>query len=209
MTGTSRKSPKRATQNEASSRSRRRSRWVTVIAVSLLVIFALSVGTSGPADARPRFFPIPNATADTAVLTPTEDNDVVVTGGIKCAEGQLVEIDVTVTQESTDAVAKGSTLTRCLGTDKQPRWWAVHAPTLSQASFETGNAHVVVNARTLANGKQTHEWSWEPDVQLIRYYTDERTGILGLGFGLAEVGVAGIVVVALLVAAFFVGRRRS
>lgn len=208
MANMSKKSSNRTIQNRASSRPRR-SLWVTAIVVSLLIIFALSVGMSGPADARARFFPIPNATADTAVLIPNEDNDVVVIGGIKCAEGQVVEIDVTVTQESTGAVAEGSTLTRCLGTDKQPGWWAVHAPTLSQASFETGKAHVVVNARTLADGEETHEWSWEPDVQLIRYYTDERTGILGLGFGLAEAGLAGIVVIALLVVSFIVGRRRS
>ena len=142
-----------------------------LLVVGLLVLLALSVGVSDPADARPRFFPIPNATADEAVLMPSEDDDVVVTGGIKCAEGQIVEINVTVTQETTGAVANGDTLTRCLGTDGQARQWIVHAPTQSQAAFETGNAHLVVNARTLAQGEETHEWSWEPDVQLIRHYT--------------------------------------
>ena len=142
-----------------------------LLVVGLLVLLALSVGTSEPADARARFFPIPNATADEAVLMPSEDDDVVVTGGIKCAEGQLVEINVTVTQETTGAVANGSTLTRCLGTDTQPRQWIVHAPTLSQTPFETDTAHIVVNTRTIAQGEETHEWSWETDVQLVRHYT--------------------------------------
>lgn len=174
MTDTNRPSSSGASQNEAKSHPNRRRPWVAVVAVGVLclvVLLALSGGMSEPADARARFFPIPNATAETAVLEPIHDDDVVVTGGIKCATGQLVEINVTVTQETTGAVANGSTLTRCLGTDTQARQWIVHAPTVSQTAFEAGNAHLVVNARTLAQGEETHEWSWEPDVQLVRHYT--------------------------------------
>lgn len=126
--------------------------------VLFVVAVLLLVGTSGPAAAK---FPIDNFTNvdDTATVTPSGRN-VGVTGWVKCTEGEIVEVRVTVVQGSTEAT--GRTHARCLG-EEEVQSWTVHATTRGRETFDTGAAvRVDAWAVTRSRGERTdgpHTWS--------------------------------------------------
>jgi hypothetical protein len=129
------------------------------VAVCLFVVVALLVaGTSGSADAR---FPIDNFTNvdDTATVTPSGQN-VAVSGWVKCTEGHVVEVRVTVRQGSTEAT--GRTHARCLG-QTTVQHWAIHAPSRGPAVFDPSEpVRVDAWAATHSRGERTdgpHTWS--------------------------------------------------
>ena len=87
---------------------------VGVIALSFVLLSLVS----GPAAA---LFPINNFSNvdDTATVTPSGQN-LGVSGWIKCTEGEIAEVRVTVTQGSTQAT--GRTHLRCEGESVAERW---------------------------------------------------------------------------------------
>lgn len=107
-----------------------------------------------------------NTIDDTATLNPG-GHSVVVTGPVRCTEGETMEIRVTVTQESTDAVARGSTHLRCTGERQQ---WAVHAATRGPDGLQGTSAHVDAWGQTRFRGAvtDTTDEGWERDVTLVR-----------------------------------------
>lgn len=148
-------------------RSRRRTLTRAGLVVGLFAVAVLLlVGASGTADAK---FPIDNFSNvdDTATVTPSGRN-VGVTGWVKCTEGEIVEVRVTVVQGSTEAT--GRTHTRCLGRE-EVQTWAIHATTRGPDAFDAeGTVRVDAWAATRSRGERTdgpHTWTNE-DVTLTR-----------------------------------------
>jgi hypothetical protein len=132
----------------------------------LVVVVALLVaGTSGSADAR---FPIDNFTNvdDTATVTPSGQN-VAVSGWVKCTSREIVEVRVTVVQDSTTAT--GRTHARCLGLT-EVQLWTVHVSPRGPASFDASSTvRVDAWAVTRAQGERTDvPHTWENDDVTLR-----------------------------------------
>lgn len=141
----------------------------TAFAVGLFVVVALFLsGMSGPADAR---FPINNFTNvdDTATVTPSGQN-VAVSGWVKCTEGQIAEVRVTVTQGQTGAEATGRTRVRCLG-QTEVQSWTIHVAPRGPTGFDADSpVRVDAWAVTRSQGERTdgpHTWTNE-EMDLVR-----------------------------------------
>lgn len=149
------------THRPVPGRPRRRVLTHGLLTVGLFALVVLLLGaTSTPVDAK---FPIDNFTNvdDTATVTPSGTN-VAVTGWVKCTEGEIVEVRVTVAQGSTQAT--GRTRARCLG-EEEVQHWTVHASTRGRTAFDTdGTVRVDARAVPHARGERTdepHEWTNE------------------------------------------------
>lgn len=230
MTDSDGKPSIRTTRDETvRTHSRRRSLQFAAIAVSLL--FLLSQGTIAVSESAgvpmnddrvERFgaFPIPNASV-VAVLN-SSSNTVYYFGVVSCTAGEIVETRVTVTQESTGAVATGNAAMYCLGENFVQPWIVMARPNDSTAFEIDEEVHIHRWARTQVDGETTDTKTWDNDVTLQETFPDsilateasssqsintgksERTGVSGLNFGLAETIVAGV---ALLVVTFLAARR--
>ncbi len=77
-----------------------------------------------------------------------------VVGHVTCGEGQRFSVEVTVTQDSTGAVATGHTQGTCTGERKQT--WTAIATVKGGATFEEGTALVCAEASWPSIG--TVEW---------------------------------------------------
>jgi hypothetical protein len=138
-----------------------------LLAAGLLVVVGLFLtGASGPAEAR---FPINNFTNvdDAATVTPSGQN-VAVSGWVKCTEGEIAEVRVTVSQESTGTAAAGQTRVRCLGEETVQRW-TVHVATRPGAFDASRPVRVDAWAVPRSQGERTdepHTWT-NDDVRLI------------------------------------------
>lgn len=133
----------------------------------LLVVAAGLLAASGTAGAV-LAFPIPNATAvlPDATATPSGHN-VAVEGTVACTEGEIVAVEVVVTQPSTGAEATGTTHARCEGVETI-QGWTIHAATDGPTAFEAGDAHVEAWAETRARGARTDTLQWDRDVTIHR-----------------------------------------
>jgi hypothetical protein len=136
-------------------------------AALLLVVAAGLLAASGTAGAL-LAFPIPNATAvlPDATATPSGHN-VAVEGTVACTEGEIVTVEVVVTQPSTGAEATGTTRARCGGVETI-QGWTIHAATGGPAAFEAGDAHVDAWAETRARGARTDTLEWNRAVTIHR-----------------------------------------
>lgn len=191
MTNRDREAPSDTKQSESSTlQFNRRSVWVAVLAVSLGSLLVVSVfaasglavdfdgDSSEPAAGDERVerfnaaFPIPNASGvgirETAVFDATNET-VYVFGAASCTAGEIHEVRVTVTQNSTGAVATGSTAAHCLGPAFVQSWILVAEPT-STAGFEVGEAQVDAWARTQADGDTTDTIRWDRPVTVSETY---------------------------------------
>jgi hypothetical protein len=155
------------TEDRSEKRSTAELLGVLVLLVAVFGVLALALSmASSPGAAR---FPIDNFTNvdDTATATPRGQN-VAISGWVKCTEGHMTEIRVTVTQGSTEA--EGSTRVRCLG-QSEVQTWVVHVTSRGPETFDVGSSvQVDAWAVTRSRGEQTdgpHTWS-NDDVTLIR-----------------------------------------
>ena len=82
---------------------------------------------------------------------------IVVTGPLRCDQGQRVDLGVTVTQRSTGALAEGDTLLTCAGDTQH---WEVRASIRGNEIFQEGPATAVAVARTSNRGitDDAHQW---------------------------------------------------
>lgn len=258
MTTTNEGASSGATRNEVGRQPRRRGLWVALIAVGLLCLLVFGALTaSEPAgaatsDRAERFaFPIPNATQEEVILNSSSDT-LYVFGTVSCDAGEIVEVRVNVTQNSTGAVATGRTAAHCLGPSFVQGWIALAEP-YNGSTFEAGEVDVGVWSRTQVDGETTDTLEWDNNGTLVvQGRSDDAsapaqtatattteasmatetaaetametngsdgntfqststvetagTSAFGPGFGLAEVGIA---IVALLAPTLFVVRRRS
>lgn len=137
---------------------------ILLVAVVGILAVALSMASS-PGAAR---FPINNFTNidDTATVTPSGQN-VAISGWVKCTEGQIAEISVTVTQGEIEA--KGGTHVRCLG-QSEVQTWVIHVTSHGPEAFDVGSSvQVEARAVTRSQGEQTDAHTWLNDaVTLIR-----------------------------------------
>lgn len=172
---------------------RRRGLWIAVIAAGLSLLLVLgtlaaggAIGTAGDpgsesveassdGDEIGRFagaFPIPNASGvgirETAVLDSTNDT-VYVFGAASCTAGEIIEVRVNVSQQSTGAVAKGHTAAYCLGPDFVQSW-IVMIERDGSSAFEPGEAFVDAWARTQDDGETTDTVSWNSTVAVNETY---------------------------------------
>lgn len=147
-------------------RSRLHIALLLLLVFGFLILVAVGVAAvSEPVEAR---FPINNFSNidDTATVTPNGTN-IGVSGWVKCTEGEIAEVRVTVTQDSVDA--DGTTRVRCLGLTA-PQTWTIHVSPTGPDSFDVERSvHVDAWAVPRAQGDRTddpHEWTNE-DVELV------------------------------------------
>jgi hypothetical protein len=98
-----------------------------------------------------------NTIDDVAVVSP-DGRHLDVTGPLEVTSGERVELEVTITQRSTGAVAKGSLVFTATGEEQH---WAVRATTVGRAVFEPGSAWAVGLAVTTeqgGNATDAHQW---------------------------------------------------
>ena len=123
--------------------------------VSLIVMLGVIVGTAVLVE--PVSAGIFLNTIDGTATLRGQGHQVVVTGPIKCTQGETVEIRIVVTQGSAEAT--GSFHGRCSGAEQQ---WTVHAPTRNGPTLTAGSARVDAWAVTRAKGELTtippHTW---------------------------------------------------
>jgi len=88
---------------------------------------------------------------------------VILTGPIRCDEGQTVTIGVTVTQRPTGALAEGQTRLICTGDTQH---WEIDAATHGNETFESGTATAVAVGRTTDRGVTDDAQQWLVQVTL-------------------------------------------
>jgi hypothetical protein len=82
--------------------------------------------------------------------------------------GEVVHLEVTVTQRTTGAVARGQTfLTLAGGGPASPQQWQIQASTLGNETFEPGPATVVAIATTSNRGVTSDAHQWLVQVTLV------------------------------------------
>ena len=96
-------------------------------------------------------------TIDPVATVTGDGRQIVVTGPLRCGEGQRVSIGVTVSQRSTGAVAEGETQLICTGDTQH---WEVRASIRGAQTFQEGPATAVAVARTNDRGvaDDAHQW---------------------------------------------------
>jgi hypothetical protein len=196
MTNTERDSPNKTEQRKSLTiHFHRRSMFIVGGLICLLVFSVLaasgSIGAAGSADGElteavlddervERFsaaFPIPNASGvgiqETTVLD-AANNTIYVFGAASCTGGEIFEVRVNVTQNSTGAVSTGNTAAYCLGSNFVQSWISIVEPTGS-AEFEVGEAHVDAWARTQRDGETTDTVRWNRTVTVSESYPNQRS----------------------------------
>ena len=100
-------------------------------------------------------------------LASLKDNGrgVIVTGPIECSESQPTELEVTVTQRQTGAVAQGRARITCTPTSQQ---WEVRAQTQGNETFQEGPAVAVAMARSNVGGRADDAQQWLVNVTIVR-----------------------------------------
>ena len=194
MPNTNRKSPSDTTREDiVSSHIRHHRLSIAAITAGLSFLLVLSViavngsiGRTPNTDSEPaeaartddkvdRFagaFPIPNASGvgiqEAAVLDSANDT-VYVFGAVSCTAGEIVEVRINVTQQSTGAVATGHTATYCLGPNFVQSWIII-AESTDSTGLEVGEAFVDAWARTQVNGETTDTIRWNRTVTVSETY---------------------------------------
>jgi len=105
-------------------------------------------------------------TIDDLAVVSGDGRHVDVTGPLEVTAGERVELEVTITQRSTGAVAKGSLVFTATGEEQR---WAVRATTVGRAVFEPGSAWAVGLAVTTGTaGSPTDASQWLVNVTLVQ-----------------------------------------
>jgi hypothetical protein len=104
-------------------------------------------------------------TIDPVAVVVDDGRHLVVTGPITCTANERAYLRVTVTQQTTGAVAEGRTLITCTGGVQQ---WEVHAATQGRKTFEEGPATAVALGRTTTRGGATDANQWLVDITLVQ-----------------------------------------
>ena len=105
-----------------------------------------------------------NTIDPTARLT-DNGRGIVVTGPIQCSEGQPVDLQVTVSQRSTGAVAEGTARITCTPELGQ---WELRVTTQGNAAFQEGEAIATALARSTQQGNPDDAHQWLVAITLVR-----------------------------------------
>jgi len=104
-------------------------------------------------------------TIDRVAILTDNGRGVIVTGPIECSESQPIELEVTVTQRQTGAVAQGRARITCSPTSQQ---WEVLTQTQGGETFQEGPAIAVAMARSSVRGRADDAQQWLVDVTIVR-----------------------------------------
>ena len=127
--------------------------------VSISILGLLAAVSVSPASAG-----IQSNTIDPAVEVSENGGRLRVTGPVACTVGQRAEIQVTLTQRATGALATGRSQFTCSGYLQQ---WEVHAVKQGREGFETGAATAVAVGVTSEGGKPDDAHQWLVQVTLV------------------------------------------
>ena len=96
-------------------------------------------------------------TIDPAAVLAENDRHLSVSGPIACTQGQHADIEVTITQRQTGAVAFGRTRVLCTGYIQH---WEARAKSHGKNTFQVGQATAVAMATTSTRGTtdDAHQW---------------------------------------------------
>ena len=130
-----------------------------------LVSAAILLTVAGVFVARTAFARVVFNTIDPVGIVADKGRHLTVTGPLAATAGDRVELQVTVTQRSTGAVAEGHTFFAGTGTTNQ---WEVEARAQGGAVFEAGAATAVALARTTVGGKATDAHQWLVNITLVK-----------------------------------------
>jgi hypothetical protein len=107
---------------------------------------------------------IQSNTMDPAVEISEHGRHLRVTGPVACTAGQRAEIQVTLTQRATGAIATGKSHFICTGYLQQ---WEVHAVNQGREGFEAGAATAVAVGVTSDRDKRDDAHQWLVQVTLV------------------------------------------
>jgi len=134
------------------------------VRIPLLAPVQLCVLFAGVFLAHTSFAKLSANTIDPVGIVSDNGRHVALTGPVTATSGDRAEMQVTVTQRSTGAVAEGIVFLTGTG---QPSQWAVTAVTCGAAAFEPGPATVVALALTSVKGQANDAQQWLVNVTLV------------------------------------------
>ena len=106
-------------------------------------------------------------TINPVAIVRSDGREVVASGPIQCDEGHCLQLRVTVTQETTAAVAEAVWDGECAGRVQK---WEVTAVATGECRFEEGLAKVCALATTTHSGKGSDADQWCKDVVLVKQF---------------------------------------
>jgi hypothetical protein len=104
-------------------------------------------------------------TIDSVAVLTDSGRGLIVTGPIECSESQATELEVTVTQRQSGAVAHGRARITCSPTSQQ---WEVRAQIQGNETFQEGPATAVAMARSSVGGRADDAQQWLVNVTIVR-----------------------------------------
>jgi hypothetical protein len=134
------------------------------VRISRLVPVQLFLVFAGVFLAHTSFAKLSANTIDPVGIVSDNGRHVALTGPVSATLGDRIEMQVTVTQRSTGAVAEGIALFTGTGEVTQ---WMVTAVTCGPAAFEPGPATVVALALTSVKGQPNDAHQWLVNVSLV------------------------------------------
>ena len=122
-----------------------------------LVLLSAVVGMITLVLAQPALAAIFQNTIDPDVDLGYQGRQLLVSGPIACDEGELLFLELTVTQSTTGASGSGRTLLHCTG---ELQHWEVQVHAHRRQAFEAGPAEACARGITLLRGQVTDEREW-------------------------------------------------
>jgi hypothetical protein len=107
--------------------------------------------------AQPALAAIFQNTIDPDVHLGYQGRQLLVSGPIACDAGELLFLELTVTQSATGATGSGRALLHCTGDLQQ---WEVHVQAHRRQAFDAGPAEACAHGITLLRGQVTDEREW-------------------------------------------------
>ena len=132
---------------------------VSICSKSRSLLGLLGVAIMWPASAG-----IQNNTIDPAGTISHRGHHVVLTGPIACTLGQRADLQVTLTQRATGAIASGKTHFTCTGYMQQ---WEVRASSQGRETFRPGAATATALGTTSTHGSTNDAHQWLEHLTLV------------------------------------------
>lgn len=127
---------------------------------AIIATIIVSLLMAGPVLAR-----LAANTIDPTVTLSSNNRQALVTGPIACTKGEMLSLDVMVTQRTTGAITEGRLHMYCTDTSQT---WAINTNTRGTATLETGPAVAWALATTRDNGVITDASQWSKEVEVVK-----------------------------------------
>ncbi len=106
-------------------------------------------------------------TINPVAIISSDGREVVVSGPIRCDEGNCLQLRVTVTQRTTAAVAEAVWNGDCAGRIQK---WEVTVLAKGEPRFEEGQAQACTIATSARSGETSDAYQWCVDVILTKHF---------------------------------------